>query len=127
MHTEDINPQSRFLDTMPVDEIITHMNYENLRVINTINSAKGSIATAINDAVTAIQSGGSLIYIGAGTSGRLGVLDSSEIPPTFGVSPEIVKAIIAGGERAITKAVEGAEDDEDAGIKAVSGISEKDM
>lgn len=127
MHTEDINPQSRFLDTLPVNEIITHMNYENLRVMNTINSAKGSIATAINDAVTAIQSGGSLIYIGAGTSGRLGVLDASEIPPTFGVSPEMVKAIIAGGEQAITKAVEGAEDDEDAGIKAVSGITNKDM
>src|SRR4030066_201989 len=127
MHTEDINPQSRFLDTLPVDEIITHMNYENLRVMNTINSPKGSIATAINDAVTAIQSGGSLIYIGAGTSGRLGVLDASEIPPTFGVTPDTIKAIIAGGERAITHPVEGTEDDEDAGIKAVSGTTQKDM
>lgn len=127
MDTEEINPHSRFLDTLPVDEIISHMNYENLRVMNTINSAKGSITAAIHDAVTAIQSGGSLIYIGAGTSGRLGILDASEIPPTFGVSPEVVKAIIAGGERAITNAVEGAEDDEDAGIKAVSGIGEKDM
>lgn len=127
MDTEEINPHSRFLDTLPADEIISHMNYENLRVMNTINSAKGSITAAIHDAVTAIQSGGSLIYIGAGTSGRLGILDASEIPPTFGVSPEVVKAIIAGGERAITNAVEGAEDDEDAGIKAVSGIGEKDM
>ena len=127
MNTEDLSPHSRLLDAFPVDEIITLMNYENLRVMNSINSAKSSISSAINDAVTAIQSGGSLIYIGAGTSGRLGVLDASEIPPTFGVSPEVIKAIIAGGERAITSAVEGAEDDEDAGIKAVSGISEKDM
>src|SRR4030066_1352056 len=110
MHTEDINPQSRFLDTLPVDEIITHMNHENLRVMNTINSAKGSIATAINDAVAAIQSGGSLIYIGAGTSGRLGVLDASEIPPTFGVSSETVQGIIAGGATALHTSVEGAED-----------------
>src|SRR4030065_1819169 len=127
MNTEDISPHSRLLDAFPVDEIITLMNYENLRVMNTINAAKSSISSAINDAVTPIQTGVSIIYIGAGTSGRLGVLDASEIPPTFGVSPEVIKAIIAGGERAITSAVEGAEDDEDAGIKAVSGISEKDM
>lgn len=127
MNTEDINPNSKFLDSLPFDEIVTLMNYENLRVMNTINSAKSSISSAINDAVTAIQSGGSLIYIGAGTSGRLGVLDASEIPPTFGVTQDTIKAIIAGGELAITNAVEGAEDDEDAGIKAVSGITQKDM
>src|SRR3972149_3847101 len=127
MHTEEMNPHSSLLDALPVDEIITLMNYENLRVMKPINRAKGSIATAINDAVAAIQSGGSLIYIGAGTSGRLGVLDASEIPPTFGVPPDTIKAIIAGGERAITSAVEGAEDDEDAGIKAVAGTTQKDM
>lgn len=127
MHTEDINPRSRLIDAIPVDEIINLMNYENLLVMKTINTAKDSISSAINDAVIAIRSGGSLIYIGAGTSGRLGVLDASEIPPTFGVAPEVVKAIIAGGEKAITESVEGAEDDEDAGIKAVTGIREKDM
>lgn len=127
MHTEDINPRSRLIDALPVDEIINLMNYENLLVMKTINTAKDSISAAINDAVTTIRSGGSLIYIGAGTSGRLGVLDASEIPPTFGVAPHVVKAIIAGGEKAITEAVEGAEDDEDAGVKAVSGIREKDM
>src|SRR3990172_5640745 len=127
MNTEDLSPHSTLLDALPVDEIITLMNYENLRVMNSINSAKSSISSAINDAVTAIQSGGSLIYIGAGTSGRLGVLDASEIPPTFGVTPDTIKAIIAGVERAITSAVEGAEDDEDAGIKAVAGTTQKDM
>ncbi len=127
MHTEDINPKSIYLDSLPVDEIITLMNYDNLRVMNTVNSARSSISTAINDAVTAIQSGGSLVYIGAGTSGRLGVLDASEIPPTFGVAPDKIKAIIAGGDRAITRAVEGAEDDEESGIKAVSGATYNDM
>src|SRR3989304_1791000 len=122
-----MNPHSRLLDVLPVNEIITLMNYENFRVMNTINSAKSSISSSINDAVTAIQSGGSLIYIGAGTSGRLCVLDASEIPPTFGGTPTTIKAIIAGGERAITSAVEGAEDDEDAGIKAVAGTTQKDM
>ncbi len=127
MYTDDINPNSRYSDGLPVDEIITLMNYESLSVMNTINGARSAIAAAINDAVNAIQSGGSLIYAGAGTSGRLGILDASEIPPTFGVSPDIIKAVIAGGELAITSAVEGAEDDVDAGIKAVSGISGRDM
>ncbi|MCC6545119.1 MAG: N-acetylmuramic acid 6-phosphate etherase [Nitrospirae bacterium] len=127
MNTEDKKPHSSLLDTLPFDEIITLMNYENLRVMNTINSAKSSISSAINDAAAAIQSGGSLIYIGAGTSGRLGVLDASEIPPTFGVTPDTIKAIIAGGERAITNAVEGAEDDEDEGRKAVNGVTQRDM
>ncbi|MCC7203145.1 MAG: N-acetylmuramic acid 6-phosphate etherase [Nitrospirae bacterium] len=127
MYNDDINPHSEHLDSLSADEIITRMNYDNLRVMNAINSAKGPITAAINDAVSAIQSGGSLIYVGAGTSGRLGVLDASEIPPTFGVSPEVVRAIIAGGDRAITLAVEGAEDDEDAGRKDVSGIGNRDM
>ncbi len=127
MNTDETNPQSHHLDTLQADEIITHITYDNLRVMNAINSAKGSITEAINEAVSAIQSGGSLIYIGAGTSGRLGVLDASEIPPTFGVSPEMVRAIIAGGDRAMTIAVEGAEDDEDAGRKDVSGIGNRDM
>lgn len=127
MPTEDINPRSKYIDALPIEEVINLMNYENLLVIKTINAAKDSIASAINDAVNTIRSGGSLVYIGAGTSGRLGVLDASEIPPTFNVLPEVVRAVIAGGEKALTEAVEGAEDDEDAGAGAVSGICEKDM
>ena len=125
--TEDINPHSKEIDALPLEENIQIMNDENLQVIGAINAARCSITKAINDAIGAIQSGRNLVYIGAGTSGRLGVLDASEIPPTFNVSTDVVRGIIAGGDRAITEAVEGAEDDEDAGVKAVSGIREGDM
>src|SRR3970282_745178 len=127
MITEETNPHSKEIDALPIEEIIRIMNEENLLVTEAVRAASDSISLAVRDAVNTIRSGGRLIYIGAGTSGRLGVLDASEIPPTFGVVPHVVKAIIAGGEKAITEAVEGAEDDEDAGVKAVSGIREKDM
>ena len=115
------------IDTLPIEEIVRIMNDENLHVNRAIHSARKSISHAIHDAITAIQSGMSLIYIGAGTSGRLGVLDASEVPPTFGVSTDVIKAIIAGGNKALTEAIEGAEDDEEAGIKAVAGVGEGDM
>ncbi len=75
----------------------------------------------------AIRSGGHFVYIGAGTSGRLGVLDASEMPPTFSVSPRIIRGVIAGGRKAITHVVEGAEDDGNAGTEAGSGLAENDM
>jgi len=115
------------IDTLPIEEIVRIMSDENLSVIRAIDSARKSISHAIHDAITAIQSGMSLIYIGAGTSGRLGVLDASEVPPTFGVSTDVIKAIIAGGNKALTEAVEGAEDDEESGIRAVAGVGEGDM
>ena len=115
------------IDTLPIEEIVRIMNDENLHVNRAIHSARKSISHAIHDAITAIQSGMSLIYIGAGTSGRLGVLDASEVPPTFGVSTDVIKAIIAGGNKALTEAVEGAEDDEESGIRAVAGVGEGDM
>lgn len=110
-----------------VEEIIRIMNDENLQVINAINAARNSISKAVNNSVDVIKSGKSLIYIGAGTSGRLGKLDASEVPPTFGVSADVVRAIIAGGEKALTEAVEGAEDNEDDGINAVSEVRKNDM
>ncbi len=125
--TEDLHPRSKEIDALPVEEIIRIMNDENLHVAEAINAAKDSIFQAINDAIATIQSGRNLIYIGAGTSGRLGILDASEIPPTFNVSPDLVRGIIAGGEKALTEAVEGAEDDEDAGVKAVASIRGGDM
>lgn len=127
MSTEEINPRSEEIDALPLEDIFSIMNEENLRVTDAVNAARGSIVRAISDAVDAIRSGRGLIYIGAGTSGRLGVLDASEIPPTFNVAPDLVRAIIAGGGRALTEAVEGAEDDEDAGVKALSGVREGDM
>jgi len=127
MITEETNPHSKEIDALPIEEIIRIMNEENLLVTEAVRAASDSISLAVRDAVNTIRSGGRLIYIGAGTSGRLGVLDASEIPPTFNVSPDAVRGMIAGGNRALTEAVEGAEDDEDAGIEAVSGVSDKDM
>jgi N-acetylmuramic acid 6-phosphate etherase len=103
------------------------MNEEDSIVVESVSKARDNICGAIEDAIRTIESGGSLTYIGAGTSGRLGMLDASEIPPTFNVSPDIIRAIIAGGKRALTKSIEGAEDDEGAGKRAVSDIRAKDM
>ena len=127
MITEETNPHSKEIDALSIQEIIRIMNDENLLVTEAVRAASDSISLAVRDAVCAIRSGGRLIYIGAGTSGRLGILDASEIPPTFNVSPDLVRGLIAGGNRALTEAVEGAEDDEEAGIEAVSGVSDKDM
>src|SRR5690606_23364688 len=85
--------------------------------------------SVVKEVVKAFKNGGRLIYVGAGTSGRLGILDASECPPTFGVEPTLVQGLIAGGEKAILKAIEGAEDDEESGqldLKAIS-INEKDV
>lgn len=127
MITEETNPHSKEIDALPIQEIIRIMNDENLLVTEAVRAASDSISMAARDAVNAIRSGGRLIYIGAGTSGRLGVLDASEIPPTFNVSPDLVRGLIAGGNRALTGAVEGAEDDEDTGIEAIADVSDRDM
>lgn len=127
MHTEEINPLSENIDALSVPEIIRIMYKENQCVVDAVKSAGDSIERIISEVVRTIKSGGSLIYIGAGTSGRLGVLDASEMPPTFGVSSDIVKGIIAGGKKALTDAVEGAEDDEAAGVSAIAGIRSGDM
>lgn len=117
--TEGINPASKDLDTKSIAEIIEIMNYEDKRAVDAVHEAREQIEKAIDAAVDTFSSGGRLFYVGAGTSGRLGVLDASECPPTFSVSPEMVQGIIAGGDMALRKAVEGAEDDEEAGRQAV--------
>src|SRR3989304_1081807 len=116
MITEETNPHSKEIDALSIQEIIRIMNDENLLVTEAVRAASDSISLAVRDAVCAIRSGGRLIYIGAGTSGRLGILDASEIPPTFNVSPDLVRGLIAGGNRALTAAGEGAEDDGGAGV-----------
>ncbi len=126
-HTEDIHPSASDIDALSVEQIIEIMNEEDLQVVQAVSAARDSIAGATEEAISAIRAGGSVIYVGAGTSGRLGVLDASEMPPTFGVSPDLVRAVIAGGEKAITTAVEGAEDDEDAGRRAVQDVTDRDM
>lgn len=108
--TEQRNPNSMHVDSLSALEIVQLMNDEDKQVPLAIEKCLPQIAQAVEYIVAAFQQGGRLVYIGAGTSGRLGVLDASECPPTFGVSPEMVKGIIAGGERALRHPIEGAED-----------------
>ena len=108
--TEQRNPNSMHVDSLSALEIVQLMNDEDKQVPLAIEKCLPQIAQAVECIVSAFQQGGRLVYIGAGTSGRLGVLDASECPPTFGVSPEMVKGIIAGGERALRHPIEGAED-----------------
>ena len=108
--TEQRNPNSMHVDSLSALEIVQLMNEEDKQVPLAIEKCLPQIAQAVECIVDAFQQDGRLVYIGAGTSGRLGVLDASECPPTFGVSPEMVKGIIAGGERALRHPIEGAED-----------------
>lgn len=108
--TESRNPASSHLDEMSVTEIVQLMNREDAKVSQSIQSQIPAIAQAVDLIVTAFKAGGRLIYMGAGTSGRLGVLDAAECVPTFGTDPSMVRGLIAGGAQAMTVAVEGAED-----------------
>ncbi len=108
--TEQRNPNSMNVGSLSALEIVQLMNEEDKQVPLAIEKCLPQIAQAVERIVSTFQQGGRLVYIGAGTSGRLGVLDASECPPTFGVSPEMVKGIIAGGERALRHPIEGAED-----------------
>ena len=120
--TETRNESTRKLDTMNPMEIAALMNREDENVVAGIREVLPEVAKAITWVREAFEAGGRLIYMGAGTSGRLGVLDSVECPPTFGVSPEMVVGLIAGGEGAFMKAVEGAEDSESLGVEELKGI-----
>jgi N-acetylmuramic acid 6-phosphate etherase len=108
--TEQRNPASRNLDRMTAREIVELMNREDRKVTIAVGRVIPAIARAVDAIVAGIQNGGGLFYVGAGSSGRMGILDAAESPPTFGTSPKLVQALIAGGRRAVTGAVEGAED-----------------
>lgn len=126
--TEKRNPRSMALDQMSNLEIITLMNQEDYQVIETIKKNTESIDQVIEDVVAVFKNGGRLFYIGAGTSGRLGILDAVECVPTFSTNPEMVQGLIAGGVTALTEAVEGSEDSlslAEADLCQV-GLSEKD-
>jgi N-acetylmuramic acid 6-phosphate etherase len=112
--TEQTNPASTAIDTLSSLEIVKLMNQEDRRCAEAVEKESGAIAKAVDLIADRMKRGGRLFYIGAGTSGRLGVLDASECPPTFNTKPEQVVGIIAGGTTALTTAVEGAEDDEHA-------------
>ncbi len=120
--TEARNPASTKIDTLTAIEIVRLMNKEDATIADAVSKVASEIAQSIDLIVRQLQAGGRLIYMGAGTSGRLGVLDASECPPTFSTNPEMVVGLIAGGYDALTRAVEGAEDHPDLGEKDLEGI-----
>ena len=117
--TEQRNPRSERIDVASSLEIVDIMNAEDARVAGVVQGQREQIARAIDLIVAAFKAGGRLVYVGAGTSGRLGVLDATECPPTFGVPPTMVTGVIAGGYPALVKSAEGAEGDVNAGMAAM--------
>ena len=115
--TEQTSPESLHLDEFSIVRLLETMNAADAQVAEAVALEIPRVAAAAEAIVSALELGGSVVYIGAGTSGRLGVLDAAECPPTFGVPPSLVRGIIAGGERALAHAVEGVEDDPDAGVR----------
>ena len=123
MSTETRNQNTMNLDIMTPLEVVTVMNQEDAKVPEAIKPALPNIAQCVTWAIESVEAGGRIIYMGAGTSGRLGVLDAVECPPTFGVAPEVVVGLIAGGEKAFVKAVEGAEDSRELGRQDLVDIA----
>ncbi|RMG52846.1 MAG: N-acetylmuramic acid 6-phosphate etherase [Acidobacteria bacterium] len=121
--TEQLNPRTTNIDELPVIDILRLMNEEDQRVARAVEKELPRIAAAVEAIVERLRRGGRLFYVGAGTSGRLGVLDAVECPPTFGTPPGMIEAIIAGGPDACWRAVEGAEDDARAGAAAINARS----
>jgi len=120
--TEERNPLTTDIDTLPTLDMLSLINAEDQKVALAVRDELPYIAAAVESITARIQRGGRLIYIGAGTSGRLGVLDASECPPTFGTPPELVVGLIAGGLAALTEAVEGAEDDREGGAGEIAEL-----
>ena len=127
--TEQRNPRSARIDLLSSMEIVDLINSEDRVVPEVVGKERESIAHAIDLAVVAFRRGGRLIYVGAGTSGRLGVLDAAEMPPTFGTDPEMVQGVIAGGPDALVRAREGAEDSTEEGAAALEslGVNSRDF
>src|SRR5579859_5234632 len=113
--TEQPNPASEGIDALPSEQIVRIINGEDQKVAEAVKRELAAIARAVDVIVGAFERGGRLFYIGAGTSGRLGVLDAAECPPTFNVPPELVQGIMAGGEAALARATETTEDDPNIG------------
>ena len=126
--TEKRNPNSISVDTLSTQAIVDLIGAEDRIVPQAVATQRESIAAAVDMIVARFRAGGRLFYVGAGTSGRLGVLDASECPPTFGVKPSLVQGIIAGGRRALVRSIEGAEDHPEDGAAAIDarGVTSKD-
>ena len=127
--TEQRNPHSTHIDTASVEEILRVINTEDHQVPIAVRRELAYVAEAVKIVVDAFENGGRLFYVGAGTSGRLGVVDASECPPTFGTDPEMVQGIIAGGREAVFRSQEGAEDVPEAGATALEerGVTANDV
>lgn len=126
LNTEQINQNSIDIDTLDTKGILSIINNEDQKVALAVNKELDNIQLAVDEIYNRIKQGGRLIYIGAGTSGRLGILDASECPPTYGVDFELVQGIIAGGRDAMFKAKEGAEDSKELAIEDLKGINLND-
>lgn len=122
--TEQVNPSTTDIDTKETEELLAIINSEDSTVPAAVAKVIPSIAKAVDGIVARMKQGGRLFYVGAGTSGRLGVIDASECPPTYGTDPELIQGIIAGGKKAVFNASEGDEDNEESGGKI---IKEKDI
>ncbi len=126
--TESRNPRTREIDLAATPRILELMNDEDRGVADAVRKAIPDVARAVDLVAEVFRRGGRLFYVGAGTSGRLGILDASECPPTFGVDPEMVQGLIAGGRETVFRSREGVEDVESAGVDdvAAAGVSERD-
>ena len=127
--TEQRNPRSENLEKMTVTELVELFIEEEKLVQNALRASRNDLVRAVEMVVGSLRQGGRLFYVGAGTSGRLGVLDASEVPPTFGASPELVQGIIAGGAPALSRSIEGAEDEQSGGALAIEerGVKASDV
>ncbi len=127
--TEQVNSESAGIDSMPTEEVLRIINLEDRKVADAVGREISAIARAVDRIVAAIENGGRVFYIGAGTSGRLGVLDAAECPPTFNAAPETVQGIIAGGEAALSRSTESTEDDPATGAHDLvsRGFTHKDV
>ena len=127
--TEQENPRTAEIGSLTTEEILRLMNEEDARVADAVAQVLTAVTRAVDVIVERLRAGGRLFYLGTGTSGRLGVLDAAEIPPTFGVSPEVIQGIIAGGHEACYRAVEASEDDGAAGARDLDarGFTKQDV
>lgn len=126
--TEQENPRTTEIARLPTEEIVRLMNDEDAGVAAAVKRVLPDVTRAVDEIVARLRDGGHLFYVGTGTSGRLGVLDASECPPTFGVAPELVQGIIAGGYEALYRATEASEDDKESGARDLTarGVTAKD-
>jgi len=121
--TEQINPRTRKIDSMDIPRILRAINREDRRVPLAVGKEINYVARAVRHVVKSFKCGGRLIYVGAGTSGRLGILDAAECPPTYGTDPSMVQGIIAGGPKAVFRSQEGSEDRMEAGVRDIRLIN----